>query len=692
MKLDDYFADLMNTARARADVENDYTSTAYLGEMAEQLNDAEEIENLSALHFEGRGAKNRRVAVSGYDMGDSDGSVALAVLLFTDSAQPQGLTFTEAKKQFEALQNFIAEALTGDFQAGREESTNEFQLAEDLRRRGRAVTRYRLYLLTNHLLSSSAKSKDFPVDSLAGIPVEYHVWDIGRLHQLHESHRSREELVIDLTEWSPEGVPALQVSDGRGATTTYLCALPARLLADLYGRYGSRLLEGNVRSYLSARGNVNKGIKRTVMSEPDRFLAYNNGITATATDVEVNDGGQSLTAITDLQIVNGGQTTASLFYVDRDEKQPPQFHDVAVQAKIVVVTPERAQELVPSISRYANSQNKVSEADFFSNSPFHVRLEELSRRLLTPPRPGVNYQTKWFYERTRGQYLNEKSKLSQAEQKKYATQYPRNQLITKTDAAKYLVSWAQKPHLVSSGAQKNFIAFANEVSAKWESSDADFNEAYFRELVAKAILFNSVRSEVSKQDWYQTGYLANIVTYTVAKIASLVPSMGTGAQYDFDAVWARQEVPEATMELAMKIAPRVLRVLTDENRPITNVTEWAKRAECWKTIEAMPLQAPEEFRNDLQSRAVARTKKVSARKLQKLDDGINGQAAVLQVPTHEWVAMQEFAAGRRLLSPTEAGILALVTGARPGVPSEKQSKILLDFKQRVIDNGYEYLT
>src|ERR1022692_435744 len=147
------------------------------------------------------------------------------------------------------------------------------------------------------------------------------------------------------------------------------------------------------------------------------------------------------------------------------------------------------QDVVPDISRFANSQNKVSEADFFSNSPFHVRLEELSRRILTPARPGVTYQSKWFYERARGQYASEKAKLGKsAEEKKFAATFPRTQVITKTDAAKYAVSWARKPHLVSAGAQKNFFAFANEIADKWESSSESFNESYFKDLVGQAIL------------------------------------------------------------------------------------------------------------------------------------------------------------------------------------------------------------
>ncbi|WP_028656623.1 AIPR family protein [Nocardioides sp. J54] len=688
MKIEEFYSDLMNQVRTRAEVDSDYRASSFMAEMAERMADAEEIDNLTTFYFEGTGTNRRKIAVNGYDLDDADGSIALVVSGFVDSEEIETIGVPAIAKMFDALQAFLSESLSGVFQEEREESTPEYQLAEDLRRRGRSVTRYRLYLLTNQQLSSRAK--DLPSKEIAGIPVEYHVWDVQRLHQLHESARGREELIIDLREWAPDGIPALRVSDGRGSTTTYLCALPARLIADLYGRYGSRLLEGNVRSYLSARGNVNKGIKKTVMAEPDRFLAYNNGITATATGVHLSDDGRHIVGLTDLQIVNGGQTTASLFYVDRDEKNPPQFRDIAVQAKLVEVTPERAQELVPYISRYANSQNKVSEADFFSNSPFHIRMEELSRRILTPARPGVTFQTKWFYERTRGQYLNEKSKLSTADEKKFTAQYPRTQVITKTDAAKYLVSWARKPHTVSSGAQKNFVAFANEVADRWESAEADFNDDYFRHLVAKGILFNSVRSAVSSADWYQTGYLANIVTYTIAKIAETVASMSPSREFNFDAVWQRQEISDATRAFALGIAHNVLRVLTSESRPVVNVTEWAKRAECWNLIKAMPVEIPPAFQDDLVSTTEATSRKRSARQQRRVDEGIEGQAAVLAIPAEEWAAMQQYAQARRLITPAEAGILNVVM--RGNLPTELQSKRLLSLRQRLVDNGYEYIS
>jgi hypothetical protein len=687
VKLEEFFDDLMNGVHARAEIDRDYTQSAFFNEMAERLVDAEEIDGLTPVLFTGTGQRGRRLAVSGYDVDDSDGSVALAVLDFEDSPTPGTLAEAEARRMYAALEKYVEEAIDGTFHKDREESSPEVSLAEMLRRRGRTITRFRLYLLSNRVLSRRAK--DFTNSSIAETPVEYHVWDIERLHRLHESNQGRETVQIDLREWAPAGVPALQVSDGRSTTETYLCALPGRLLADLYGRYGSRLLEGNVRSYLSARGNVNKGIKTTVLSEPDLFIAYNNGITATATGVTVDDTGAAIIGLEDLQIVNGGQTTASLFFVAREQRDAAQLDDVSVQAKVVVVTRETARELVPNISRRANSQNKVSEADFFSNSPFHVRMEELSRRILTPPRAGVSFQTKWFYERTRGQYLNEKSKLSTGDEKRFTAEYPRKQVITKTDAAKYAVSWAQRPHLVSRGAQKNFVEFAKDVAERWDAKPEDFNETFFRQIVGQAILYNEIRAAVANADWYESGYLANIVTYTVAKLAAAVAATGSD-EFDWGAVWQRQGISDATREFALRIALQVRDVLTDDQRPVVNVTEWAKRDACWGAVRDLRIDLPDAMAGDLVDREASKSQRRSARVQQTVDDGIQAQAAVLATDAREWTELECFCKTTRLLTDKDVGILALVTARRPGLPSELQAKHLLGLRDRAVAHGYRY--
>jgi hypothetical protein len=687
MDLDEYYQDLRNKVSLRADVENDYTSSSFMAEVAEELQEAGEIENLASLHFEGVGSARRKLLVDGYDLDDPDGSVALTALVFTGSASLTTLTMADTKRTLTQLENFLRESLSGDFIRDREESSPAYMLAESLRRRGRSITRYRLYLITDAKLSD--RSKTIETSDLDGTPIEYHIWDISRLHQVHESKQGKEALDIDLTSWLQGGLPALEITQGEDFST-YLAAVPGAVIADLYARYGSRLLESNVRSYLSARGKVNKGIRTTLQKEPEMFLAYNNGITATATGVKTEGGigGQcSLLVIRDLQIVNGGQTTASLFFIRREDREAD-LTPAYVQMKLVVVDPERAVEMVPNISRYANSQNRVSEVDFFSNSPYHIRLEELSRRVLVPAQPGVNFQTKWFYERARGQYANERAKLSPSGQKKFDATYPRKQVITKTDLAKYEISFDQKPHMVSAGAQKNFVAFADSVGSRWEKASTDFNELYFKEVVAKAVVYNEFRTLISRAEWYDKGYLANIVTYTIAKLVHEVGRQAGGRQIDLMSIWNSQTIPSSTRDTALQIGEIVFSLLTDRNRKIQNVTEWAKKKECWESMEQVHIPLSDEFLGTLIGREQRVAAVKDARTVQKIDDGIEAQMKILRVATPTWMKAADFGTKRRVLSPRDLEILKVVI--KGAVPSERQSLYLLDVIQRLEDSGFNF--
>lgn len=686
MNISEFYDDLRNVVNARAAVDNDYTSMAFMAEVSERLSEAGVVEELTVLQFEGSGQRNRNLAVHAYDLDDADESISLAVLLHRNSDSIDIVTATDAKKRLSALENFLTEAVSGQFLKGREESSAAYQLAADLHRRGRAVSRYRLYLVTDGRLSD--RIKGVPSTELNGIPIDFHLWDLQRFQQVHESQQGREALEIDLTRWVSEGLPVLEISGESADFATYMAAVPGALIADLYAQYGSRLLEGNVRSFLSGRGKVNKGIKTTILSEPEMFIAYNNGITATATGLVRSADGLRATSFIDLQIVNGGQTTASLFYVAREDANYSVLSDVFVPMKLVVVDPAKAVELVPKISRFANSQNRVSDADFFSNSPFHVRLEELSRRLLVPARPGVSYQTKWYYERTRGQYLNERNKLSATEAKKFAATFPRGQVFTKTDAAKYVVSWDQKPNIVSSGAQKNFVAFAESVAKVWETSDEEVNGQYFRDLVSKAIMYEEIRRAVAKADWYDKGYLANIVTYTMAKLAHEIGCQAPGSYLDFGSIWNRQAMSAVMLTTALGVARLVSGALTSPTRRVANVTEWAKSQACWEVVRSTPTQLPAGFMAELVTSAARAEAHSNSKATQKIDNGIELQKQVLAKTMDQWESLRTFAVNQRVIGPTEIGILDLVTGRKNGFPSERQSARLIAALEKARARGF----
>ena len=668
MELEDYVADFNSAVVASAHADNNYTFSAFLEVASERLADAQEVRDLVPAHFEGYGSKNRRIQLDGVVVDEADGSLILLVGEHRTGVPAERLTTGDAKKLFGSAQAFVEDALSGRLADTLEESSEAFRTAMLVRRLLPTVTRIRFYLVTNTLMSD--RIKDFPSSTFGTTPVSYHIWDIARFFQANVAVHGREDLVVDLRKWLPEGLPCLAGGPTREGFQTYLAVIPGKVLASIFSQFGSRLLEGNVRSFLSARVKVNQGIRATLSQSPHLFLAFNNGLTCTASSIELVEGAApTITSLTDLQIVNGGQTTASIAAFAR-EVSDDNLDGVFVQMKLVVVDPIQYEELVPDIAKYANSQNTVSGADFFSNSPFHRRIEELSRRILAPAIEGSQQETFWFYERARGQFLNEKLKRSTVERRKFEAQNPRSQLLVKTDVAKVLQSWDRKPHEVSLGAQKNFTKFAVVADSQWSSRPLEINELYFKMLVAKSILFSATHKRISNQDWYETGgYLANLTTYSVAKLSEIVSQ--SGQSLDFGAIWSKQRVSDAVLEALDVISLAVQGVLLSNKRGTQNVSEWAKKAECWDQVKAIEVELSPKFYDELVGAAAAAEAKVDARAVQKLDDGIAAQAEILSVSIGVWKSIRESAVMKPLLSPQDHRVLDIVDGSKLGQIPER---------------------
>jgi hypothetical protein len=688
MELEEFRKDFLETVRALAAAEGDFEEASFVADAARRLLEAEELAEFEACHHEGTGSRNRRMRVDGYGFDDVDGSISLIIANYSGREDPDTLTQTEATRYFGMLRTFIEDAVDGRIQRTIEESTPGYALASDLFNRREAITRFRVFLVTDALLSS--RVRDWPEEAILGLPVEFHIWDMNRFHRVFESNVGRDELEVDFTEFAADGIPCLEASQAEGKYQAFLCVLPASILADVYDRFGSRLLEGNVRSFLSTRGKVNKNIRISILNEPTMFFAYNNGISATATDTRVERGrdGLRLLGATYLQIVNGGQTTASLANARRRDKA--ELKNIFVQMKLSVITPENSEIVIPRISYCANSQNKVSDADFFSNHPFHVRIEALSRRIWAPATGGAQFETHWFYERARGQYLNEQIKLTPSEKKKYLNQNPRGQVITKTDLAKYENAWCGLPHVVSLGAQKNFLAFAQWVGEKWKKSDTEFNEEFFRNAVAKAILFRHTERLVSRQPWYQNSYRANIVAYTIAKLSSLIETCAPGHVLDMRSIWARQGISSALDNQIAVIAKAVFDVVVSPVQGFQNVTEWCKKELCWKRIQEVALQLESRFVQELVRADEANAEKKEARKLQRMDSKIELQAEVVKLGADYWSQLGVWGRQKNLISPEEEKTVNIAARIPSMIPNERQSAILMTLKHRIEEEGFRF--
>jgi len=515
----------------------------------------------------------------------------------------------------------------------------------------------------------------------------YNIWDISRLFRMDASNQKKEDILINFDEIASKPVYCLPAHLNTDEYQSYLLVVPGTLLALLYGKYGARLLEQNVRTFLQARGKVNQGLRNTIINQPEKFFAYNNGLTTTAENIEVepSENGLRLKSLRNLQIVNGGQTTASIYSATRKDKA--KLDHLFVQVKLTIVKPEEAEDLVPKISEYANTQNKVNAADFFSNHPFHIRMEDFSRRIYAPAVGGGHKQTKWFYERARGQYQDAQAHKTPAERKKFQFEYPKAQLIAKTDLSKFENVWEGIPHIVARGAQYSFIEYAKEIGKKWEKSNSAYNELYFKTAVAKAIIFKTTEKLISDAYWYDGGYRAQTVAYSIAYIDYIVKK--ANKFFDFIAVWNRQTVSEATQELLKPVSKAVYNEMTNPPSGIANISQWAKKEGCWLNIQNnLSIEISDTFLEELLEEENLKDEQKDAKKIQRIDNGIEAQKLVFKIAEQgKWFKIKQFGIDNNALSPLEIDLITIACNIPKQIPTEKQALIITNALHNLEDIG-----
>lgn len=680
--VEDFHEDFFNEVRTHADAGGRFMETAFLENYGEWLVNSGEFETFDVSPY--RAARGMRVDAYGGDPAEAEGVLSLAVVDFNPDARLASLTRTDVEAAFKRLENFLRASLSVGFRDQLEESSPGYGLAELIYARRASINRIRLFLISNRALS--ARYDGLESDTIEDTPVTYNVWDIGRLHRMVASGRGKEDIQIDFLEEFGQRLPCLPAHVGGDGYEAYLSVVPGGLLSRIYDKWGARLLESNVRSFLQARGGVNKGIRNTILNDPGMFFAYNNGVTATAEHVEtvVENGTTYISHLTNLQIVNGGQTTASIFSAGKKDKA--ELGRIFVQMKLSVVDPDRALEVVPKISEFANSQNKVNAADFFANHPFHIRMEEFSRRIWAPAPDGSFKQSKWFYERARGSYDNARAYLTKAKKDAFDAEYPKIQRFAKTDLAKFEMAWEGCPDLVSKGAQKTFGEYAKLAGQRWDKDSDAINELYFRAAVAKAIVFRNLERLVSDQQWYQDegGYRAQIVAYTIAKFDYLLKARGL--TLDFDALWKEQVMPPVLARTLVKLAELVRPAIVQPDSTVANISEWAKKSACWTRVQALPFELPEDLDQVLLDSQAKKAVVKDAKAVQKMDNGIEAQARVLKLGPSMWSRAGSYAAQHKMLSPADHSLISLA--ARRAIPNEKQSIRLLEALAELEADGF----
>lgn len=521
------------------------------------------------------------------------GDLYIATCDYSSADELRTINIDDVKKHILGLTSFLNIALASDKRIESQVGSTEYELAILMRNNSEIIKRIKYLIFTNAVLN--VYEQIIEPTNAQGVEISTNVVDLRRYSNM--SRAGYDIISINIKDYSSLEIPCLKASSESSGIESYLLAMQGDILANIYHKYGQRLLEQNVRTYLRNQSTVNKGILETIKSEPTMFLAYNNGLTATASSIECNrssDGSLSIVSIKDFQIVNGGQTTASIYYAKQSKKYD--LSKVMVQIKLSVVTKDKIPEIVPFISRYANSQNKVQNTDFSATTAVQMKIKQLSLEVNSPLKPGELHSARWFFERMRGEYRNMTLYTSKSEKKKIEAEYPKSQLIEKTDLAKWVLSFDCRPYTVSQGAQKAFVYY-------WKTlKDYDINqvnEDWFKSTVAKGIIFRALDNAIGKTDWYRDkkALKAQNITYTIAQSVHQIQAAGYGL--NLPKIWELQVVPSKLLAWFLQVAEGVHQIINTPPSETSNPAEFCKKEFCWtkyiKDNVTVPLDSINEY-------------------------------------------------------------------------------------------------
>ncbi|AYZ13075.1 hypothetical protein EGY05_14535 [Chryseobacterium arthrosphaerae] len=568
MNLSEFGIDFLESALITVEEDKISQEDAITNDILEYAIDSGEVIAHELCHYKVRGLK-----INAWNYDEENASIDLFVTIFKGEPRLTKVSDRDILDAFNKAESFFWQARDGKLSAKIDESDiNVFDLVQIIEQSKSEVKNARIFVLTN-----GEASVDIIPEALEqnGVYIDFQLWDMERVYQQYLIRAGKQKIEIDFFNDFNHKLKCLHMEKVSEKVDAYIAIIPGRILASIYEKYRQGLLEKNVRTFLQFRARVNQGIRETIRKEPDMFFAYNNGISTTAEKVEVEfeDNTPYITKIDNWQVVNGGQTTASIFATSTEKDID--LSKVFVQMKISVVRQQNEMgDIVSKISRFANTQTIIKDSDFSSNNEYHIAIENFSRTEWMPTKTGGKATNKWFYERTRGQYLDERSKKTIREAKIFDREYPKKQKFVKTDLAKYEMSWLQRPFDVGKGAENNFKLFTKELT----SQKNEISKRYYQRLIAKAILFKEIDRMVAKKNL--GGYKANMVSYILSWL-----SFKSNKKLNLDKIWENQAINEPLNNIIEQMISIVWDHLNNPLKTGMNIGEWCKKPECWLMLK-----------------------------------------------------------------------------------------------------------
>ncbi len=534
---------------------------------------------------------NAKLRITGYALSSDETALDLFVTHYFGTEALNELRDADAAATASEGVRFLFRAASGNLETRIDPTHPVRDLVATIRSRWNEIDRLRVFVITD----GRTRTKRFASKEVHQKMVAIEAMDIERVFR-HTEGKPRDELALSLVQSIGRPLPCVHVPDPDADYEYALTAIPGQIIRDLYLRFGTRLLEANVRTFLGAKRAVNKGIVETLRKEPEHFLAFNNGLVLVCDEAAFErseDGNLGLSFLKGLQIVNGGQTTSTIYFATREDRTIDLSH-VMVPAKIIILKgsqDDTRERLISNVSRYANSQNAVKMSDLSANRPFHVQLEKLANETWCP-----DGATRWFYERAAGAYdvMLLKEGTTSAKRRKLKETVPPKHKLTKNDIAKYHEAWRGKPNQVAMAGEKNFAAFMAALDDDPTIIPNPLDARWYRAMIAKVILFKAIESmiktkeakEIFRQGW------VNTATYVVSIVADRL-----GEKLDLEQIWMRQGISGGLRDLLWDWS---VRVNAEFNRiaPGQQISEVAKRADTWARIRTIdypigPQSAPE---------------------------------------------------------------------------------------------------
>ena len=618
-----------------------------------------------------------RSRITAYDYNDEAESLDLFYLMKADTLLGK-VNNSKILQGFTYLKSFYKEAMNGQLFKNQDVTPSDeiVEVAKLVQSTMGEINQLRLYIITDGLTDPS--SVPAPEENLADdYTIEYNVWDMQRVFQQHNIRAGKEKVEIDFPTTYNTELQCLKMTEQNLFVDAYLAIIPGITLAKIYKQYQQVLLEKNVRTFLQFKGKVNKEIRKTLRTNPDMFFSYNNGISTTASEIETKeiDGMLYITRLFDWQIVNGGQTTASIAASLNDKEVD--LNKVFVPMKISVIKDaDRDDELIKQISISANSQTAIKNSDFSANDPYLVELEKFSRTEWVP-NGGNKPICKWYFERTRGQYLDQLAQLSGFNEKSFKTEYPKKQKITKTDIAKYEVAWKQRPYDVCWGAEQNYKHFVADIKREKPTISA----LYYKKIISKGILFNTIDSLVKSKNL--GGYKANMNAYLMASISFL-----SDGDLDLTYIWEHQSVQLEVIGKIKELIPMVWTHITgggSGGNQSSNVGEWTKKPDCWNKLK-LRLAGIEKFCDDLiQPETNDDGSYLNETQQQRIKEAE-------AIEPNYWFELANWAKSKNLLTPMErkaAFNFGTMKSRNRGITSLKQAVFALKIVEQAQNLGFK---